>query len=429
MTVGIGIDFGTTNSALAWAGPDSADVAGFCLFGDPVRVYRSLLFFEAEREWVNFRPPAWTGPQAIEQYIETGADGRLMQSMKTFLGSRSLRGTSVFGTDVSLEYLVSLVVGDLWKVAGPQVPAPHRPKIVAGRPVHFAHANTAEDNAFALERLRRAFSLAGLDDIEFVMEPVAAAYHYEAGLTQDELVLVADFGGGTTDFCLLRVGPEAQRLTDDERILGTGGVAIAGDHFDARIVENLVAPQLGRGVKYRSMLGKWLDLPRWIFLKLQRWNELSILKTTENLKMLRQYAATAEEPEKLEALVTLVEDDLGYELFRAVEQTKVGLSKAARAEFHFNAPGVDIEAQLERADFERWIAPELEAIDSTLNDTLRGIGVAARDIDTVFITGGTARVPAVRRIFSARFGEHRLRTGDYLASVASGLAVRAALGD
>jgi hypothetical chaperone protein len=299
---------------------------------------------------------------------------------------------------------------------------------VAGRPVNFAHATSEEDNLFALDRLRKAFALAGLEDVDFVMEPVAAAYHYEASLNRDELVLVADFGGGTTDFCLLRVGPQAQGTTDAERILGTGGVAVAGDNFDARIVEHVVAPQLGRGVKYRSMLGKRLDLPGWIFLKLQRWNELSVLKTSENLKMLREYAATAEEPGKLEALVTLVEDDLGYELFRAVEKAKVALSTAESAKFHFDAPGVDIEAVLHRADFEGWISPELEAIETTLDETLERIGVEPQAIDTVFLTGGTARVPAVRHIFASRFGEERLRTGDYLASVASGLAVHAAKG-
>ena len=426
MAVGIGIDFGTTNSALAWSSTSGADVAEFRLFDSPLRVFRSLLFFEAEREWVNFRPPAWTGPAAVEQYIETGADGRLMQSMKTFLGSRSLRGTSVFGTDISLERLVSLVLEDLWKIADVQVPASRRPTIVAGRPVNFAHARTEEDNAFAVSRLRRAFSYAGFDDVEFVMEPIAAAYHYESGLDRDELVLVADFGGGTTDFCLLRVGPDASRLSDDERVLGTGGVGVAGDNFDARIIENLVAPQLGRGVKYRSHLGKHMDLPSWIFLKLQRWNELSVLKTRENLKMLREYAATADEPSKLEALVTLVEDDLGYELFQAVERAKVQLSGAEKGTLRFEAPGVEIHSVIHRGEFEGWIAAELQAIESTLDETLARVGVHASEVDTVFLTGGTARVPAVRRIFAERFGDTRLRAGDYLASVASGLAVHAA---
>ena len=144
--------------------------------------------------------------------------------------------------------------------------------------------------------------------------------------------------------------------------------------------------------------------------------------------MLREYAATAEEPRKLETLVALVEDDLGYELFRAVEEAKVALSIAESAKFHFGAPGVDIEAVLHRTDFEGWIAPELEAIETTLDETLQRVGVDPMAINTVFLTGGTARVPAVRHIFASRFGEERLRTGDYLASVASGLAVHAAKG-
>ena len=187
----------------------------------------------------------------------------------------------------------------------------------------------------------------------------------------------------------------------------------------------LVAPELGRGMRYRSMLGKHLDLPIWIFLKLRRWNELSVLKSRKNLQMLQSYASMADEPEKLHHLITLVRDDLGYALFQAVERTKVALSTEQAALFDFTAPDVSIQVRVTRSEFEAWIAPETSRIESTLDRLLADVGVASGEVDTVFLTGGTARVPAVRTLFQRRFGEDRIRSGDFLASVASGLAVHA----
>ncbi|MFT5431967.1 MAG: putative chaperone protein, partial [Myxococcota bacterium] len=411
---GIGVDFGTTNSALAKATADGTTVGQFSLFGEATRVFRSVLFFEAERELVAFKPPAWVGPEAIEQYIETGADGRLMQSMKSFLGSKHLRGTSVFGRDVSLEALVATVIRDLWAkgCTGLGFSTTDRPPIVAGRPVEFAYADNEEGNRFAQDRLKRSFEIAGFKDVEFVMEPVAAAFHYEDGLDHDEVVLVADFGGGTTDFCLLRVGPSSIGRPDDERIIGTAGVPVAGDNFDARIVEHLVAPALGKGVQYRSQLGKMMDLPAWMFSRLQRWNELSILKSQKNMQSLERYARSATEPEKIRALIEVVDEDLGYSLFQSVERTKVELSGSTSANFEFKTSSVDIQQRVERADFERWIGNELRQMEAGLDKLLASSGMDPSEINTVFLTGGTALVPAVRQVFTSRFGPDRVRTGD-----------------
>ncbi len=422
MTHGIGIDFGTTNSAVARARGDEVQVARFALDGDLRDVFRSLLFFENDRDWVDGMPPAWCGPEAIENYIESEADGRLMQSMKSFLAVRSFQATRVFGREMRLEQLIAAVIKDLARQAGAAFD-PNKAVVAAGRPVKFAYATEADDHDFAERRLRKAFALAGVSNVTFVPEPLAAALQYESTLSGDEVVLVADFGGGTSDFSLLRLGPShAHELAGPNRIIGTGGVGVAGDNLDARLIQHVVAPALGKGTKYRSMTGDECHLPAWIFRKLKRWHELSVLKSERNMNMLNQYARTALAPERVRALIDVVEYDAGYALYQAVERTKIGLTAEESARLRFSAGAAEVDEIVRRDQFETWIAPDLADIDGAVEELLTRTQIKSGDVDTVFLTGGTAQVPAVRRLFETRFGADRLRASNYLSSVAAGLA-------
>lgn len=425
MALGIGIDFGTTNSALAWSDPSGSGVARFTLLGQPVSTFRSIVYFEEECRWERGRPIAAVGPEAIEGYIEHDGEGRLMQSLKSFLSSRLVAATSVYGYDYPFENLIARILEGLWSRGSTQVAGLNgRPKIVVGRPVRFVGSEDDQTDAYAEGRLKKAFAAAGFDDIELVLEPVAAALHYERSLSADETVLVADFGGGTSDFSILRVGPSFRdNPADRGRVLGTRGVGLAGDALDARIVQHVVAPALGQGSMYRSMTGNILEIPKTIFDKLKRWNELSILKTKSNLDMLHGYLKTAAEPDKIEALIHLVEDNLGYRLYRAIEETKVALSANDTAPFYFEDAGRILSATVARADFESWITPELDAIAGCVDALMNEVGT--QTIDSVFLTGGTGQVPAVRRLFEERFGKDRVKSGEFLTSIASGLAIHA----
>lgn len=202
--------------------------------------YRSLLYLEQIKEQGARTLKSWTGPEGIEHYLAADSKGRLIQSLKTFLTSRSLRSTDVFGRHQTLEDLVARILRDLREKAEKQFGVRIK-SAVAGRPVHFAGADKNEDDSYAEERLKLAFQSAGFESVQFEIEPVAAAYYYESTLDHDELILIGDFGGGTSDFSLIRVGPSFRgKGRNADGIIGNAGVGIAGDAFDAKIIRHVV---------------------------------------------------------------------------------------------------------------------------------------------------------------------------------------------
>jgi hypothetical chaperone protein len=203
-------------------------------------------------------------------------------------------------------------------------------------------------------------------------------------------------------------------------------VGLAGDAFDARIVRNLVSPALGRGSSARSLNKVLPAVPNWVYAKLERWHHLSFLRSNSVMNMLNSSKAEAFEPEKIDALIHLIQEDLGYGLHRAVQKVKCDLSENLVAPFRFSDGVIEIEATVARTDFEDWIAEELGQIEACIDSLMSLSGAAAGDVDMVFLTGGSSFVPAVRRIFETRFGAARIRTGNEFTSVARGLAVKAA---
>ncbi|MDP3523981.1 MAG: Hsp70 family protein, partial [Hoeflea sp.] len=257
-------------------------------------------------------------------------------------------------------------------------------------------------------------------EMHIVYEPVAAAFYFAQNLKQDATVLVADFGGGTSDFSLIRFETIAGRLRVTP--LGQSGVGIAGDQFDARIIDHLVAPEIGKGSRFMSF-GKTLDVPDSYYRNFSRWNQLSIFKTTKEFASLKALVRQAVEPDKLELFIDLIEHDEGYQLHQAVSATKMALSLEDEAEFRFAPLGQTAVKPVRRADFERWIAPDLSQITAALDEVLDRTRTQADEVDRIFLTGGTSFVPAVRRIFTDRFEPGRIETGGELISIAHGLAL------
>jgi hypothetical chaperone protein len=421
----IGIDFGTTNSSVALARGEAIELTRFPRRGGETESFRSVLYMERTRQHGALRIGSWTGPAAIEHYLDADKKGRLIQSLKSYLSSSNLTGTEILGRHFAFDDLISRILRDLREQAQQQFQIEITSAVV-GRPVRFVGAETEADEAFAVSRLRKAFELAGFESIDLCMEPEAAAYAYESTLDHDELILIGDFGGGTSDFSLIRVGPSIRkRGRQPSDLLGNSGLGLAGDAFDARIVRKLVSPALGAGTLLHPASKMLPAVPAWIYANLERWHYLSFLRTRNVSEILRRSKAQAIEPEKIEALITLIDEDLGFQLHQAVQRLKYELSSSESAEFRFIDGTLELRKPVTRADFETWIADDLAAIENCIDSLFTTTNVSMKEVDRVFLTGGTSFVPAVRAIFERRFSAGRVRSGNEFTSVARGLALRA----
>jgi hypothetical chaperone protein len=419
----IGLDFGTTNSAIAVA--EAGKQATLACFGDgsnTTNSFRSILYFPAKDRSSTVKAETKAGPEAISSYLEADTKGRLILSIKSYLASRLFTSTQINGRYFTLEDLIAIILRRLRTTVVEQFGVPAT-SVVLGRPVRFAGADNEVDETLALTRLRSAADLAGFSEVTFELEPVAAAYQYETQLDHDELVLIGDFGGGTSDFTLAQLGPGRKR-TGRNPVIGTSGVAIAGDTFDSRIMMNLVAPKLGLGSYYVS-LGKELPVPVWPYSQLSSWHRTFLLKDPKTMRVLREVANQASEPDKITALIQIISENLGYALYRAVESTKVALTENEDAGFVFAHSSANIEDTLERWRFESWIQPDIQNIATCVKNLFSQHNVNYGDIGSVFLTGGSSFVPYVRRFFAKTFGSHKLKGGEELTTVAKGLALRA----
>ncbi|HSL55147.1 MAG TPA: Hsp70 family protein [Pyrinomonadaceae bacterium] len=419
----IGLDFGTTNSSIAVADEDrQAALAAFADGPATTTSFRSILYFPARDKSSPQKVETQAGPEAINSYLDADTKGRLIVSIKSYLASPLFTSTSINGRNYTLEDLIAIILRRLRTGAMEQF-GTAATQVVLGRPVRFSGAENEADEKLALQRLTAAAERAGFKQISFELEPVAAAYQYETQLDHDELVLIGDFGGGTSDFTLARLGP-GRKKAGRSPVLGTSGVAIAGDTFDSRIMMRLVAPKLGLGSHYIS-LGKELPVPVWVYSQLSSWHHMFLLKEPKTMAVLREVRNQATEPQKVAALVQIIAENLGYALYRAVEQTKVQLTEKELAGFLFSQSIVRLEDSLERWQFESWIQDDIQNIAACIRSLLDQCGVKPADIDSIFLTGGSSFVPVVRRFFSRTFGANKLRSGEELTTVAKGLALRA----
>lgn len=409
---GVGIDFGTTNSVLALATDDGRVESRFWPTKDTTTAtFRTALTFWREGRGVAHA----AGPEAIARAESPVGEQRFIQSLKTHLASRAFADTRLYGQRFTIEELVATFLRHLTEGAGLSGP------VVAGRPVVFAGG--AVDEALAVRRLDAAYAQAGLPGVALAYEPLGAAYWYARGLKRDETVLVADFGGGTSDFSVMRFSRSGGRLAAEP--LSHAGVGIAGDTFDTRIIDHAIAPRLGKGASYRSF-EKNLPIPAYVHAAFAQWHQLSWLKSGTILADLRKLAAASDRGAELEALATIVEMDMGLALYRAVGEAKATLSRNETARLRFGGWGIALEAEITRTDFESWIAADLAAISRAVDEAILRAKIGAHEVDAVFLTGGTSFVPAVQRIFADRFAPERLHQGDAFQSVASGLALMAA---
>jgi hypothetical chaperone protein len=406
------IDFGTSNSLLAAASHDRVfdPVPLDAEAADPT-ILRSILCF----------PDAggvFVGGEALRQFIEHGAEGRLLRSIKHHLGSRSFRGTVIRGRLVSAEELVGALLRQMRVRADAFFGAEVR-RVLLGRPVHF----DGEDDVFAEARLRKAAEVAGFEEVHFLPEPVAAARAFGAAADREEVALIGDFGGGTSDFTVLRIGTRALERSD---VLAVGGVAVAGDALDASLMRAQVGRHFGAEVQYRAPFGKnVLRMPQGIVQHLCSPAHLSILQRRDIASFLadvRRWSLSGEDRRRMDQLTALVEETQGFHLFEAIERAKRTLSSAKKAEIVFSHPGIEVREPVTRPGFEEASRREVDAILRCLEETVRAAGVAFDDIGVVCCTGGTAKVPRIAAEIRRRLPAARMEQFKGFHSVVEGLA-------
>ncbi|MBB2700865.1 Hsp70 family protein [Rhizobium phaseoli] len=417
MAQALGLDFGTTNTVLATADGGATHSMAFTSTAGTADSMRTALSFMKDAQLGASALKVEAGHAAIRQFIDNPGECRFLQSIKTFAASALFQGTLIFAKRHNFEDLMEVFIRRLRNYAGDSWPSDVS-RIVTGRPVHFAGASPDPD--LATQRYNEALSRFGFPEIHYVYEPVAAAFYFAQNLKRDATVLVADFGGGTTDYSLIRFETVAGRLTATP--IGHSGVGVAGDHFDYRMIDNIVAPLIGKGSHFKSF-DKILEVPSNYYSSFGRWNQLSIFKTTREFEDLKKLVRTSLEPEKLEIFIDLIDHDEGYPLYQAVSATKMALSAADEAPFDFAPLGRSGHRSVRRSDFEGWIADDLARIEGALDEVLENTNTKPAEIDKVFLTGGTSFVPAVRRIFTERFDRDRIESGGELLSIAHGLAL------
>lgn len=417
MATALGLDFGTTNTVLAFRQGDGTRSVAFESSAGVSDSMRTCLSFMKDPAFGAQALKVEAGAAAIRTFIDNPGEVRFLQSIKTFAASALFQGTLIHGRRHRFEDLMEVFLKRLSHYAGQDLGRTHG-KVVAGRPVKFA--GSSPDEGLALARYNEALGRLGFPEVHFVHEPVAAAFYFAQSLKADATVLVADFGGGTTDYSIIRFETSGGRLA--ARPVGHSGVGVAGDNFDFRIIDHVVSPQIGKGSLYKSF-DKVLEVPSNYYANFGRWNQLSIFKTLKDFQDLKQLVRASLDPERLELFVDLIEHDEGYPLYQAVSAAKMALSQAEEVEFFFPPLGVHSKRVIRRAAFEGWIADDLRLMEKALDDVLAETCTAPAAIDKVFLTGGTSFVPAVRRMFENRFDRDRIESGGELLSIAHGLAL------
>ncbi len=438
----IGMDFGTTNSGMAVYDGHTVNILPLDPTNRNPRVLRTAMYITKEQG-------VFIGREAIDRYyehnlgrvvktrkvwigeIELFADekfyiidayawvdvsepGRLLLSVKSRLREKDHPGAIIGQHFYALEDLIALYL-TVTKVRAEQMLGHELHNVVLGRPVHFS--TNPEYDRLAQSRLLQAAFRAGYEKVYLQPEPIAAAYSYETTIDEVQNVLVFDFGGGTLDITVMRLGDPQQR-----KVLATGGVPIAGDIFDQKLTRAKLPQHFGEGSRYGPRR-KAMHTPKWIYDAFSNWQTIIELQTAENKRILQDIARTAQHRHQIEALISLVSSNYGLKMFDMVEQSKRVLSNKRGAEIRLDGVDFKVREFVTRTQFERIIRSDIMTIEAELERTLQASGLDAGQIDAVIRTGGSAQIPAFYQMLCKRFGVSKVQSVDTFSSVTAGLGV------
>nr|WP_312971214.1 Hsp70 family protein [Pseudomonas sp.] len=406
-----GIDFGTSNSTVGWLRPGGETLIPL---EDGKITLPSVVFFNLEE-----RRPVY-GRMALHEYLE-GYEGRLMRSLKSLLGSKLLKSeTAVMGSALPFKDLLGFFIGELKKRAETVAERPFD-AVVLGRPVFFVDDDPLADQE-AENTLVAVAQKLGFKDVSFQYEPIAAAFDYESTIEREELVLIVDIGGGTSDFSLVRLAPERRQQAErQDDILATGGVHIGGTDFDKQLSLAGVMPLFGYGSRMKSDA----PMPTSMHLNLATWHTINMVYAAASQRALQNMRYDIIDLTGIDRLFKLIEQRAGHWLAMQVEESKIALTEHLQHPIDLQRIETSLVAELTRALFEDSIAPLLERIRDSVTALLADAGVGLEQVDTVFFTGGSSGVPALRQSVATLLPNARHVEGNTFGSIGSGLAIEA----
>lgn len=408
-----GLDFGTSNSAI---GLFKNGVPALAPVESNDTLIPSAVFFDYET-----KGRVLFGAEAISTYVGQH-DGRLMRALKTILASPLIDEKTALGSRmIPLTEVVEIFVRHL-KMKAEEFTGEEVTSVVHGRPVRFVENDDAADSR-AENVLEGIAKRVGFRDIAFVYEPIAAAYHYEELVTDEETVLIADIGGGTSDFTVIRIGPKRRARPDRSGdILSNDGVRIGGTDFDSLLSLGAVMPLLGLGT---YLVEKNLPMPNSLYFELASWPTINFTYTFQNERMVLELVAGSREPEKIARLLKVIRQRLGHRIAFAVENAKIELSDKSEILLPLEFVESDLAAAATRQGFDEVIAAKTDRLYATAAKCIRDAGLRSDAIQTIFFTGGSSRVPAVREAVMRAAPAARTSSGSDFLSVALGLTLEA----
>jgi hypothetical chaperone protein len=404
-----GIDFGTSNSSIAIA--SNGNVSLVPVEGSSVTVPSAMFFLRKGNV-------PYYGKEAVNKFL-TRQPGRLMRSLKRVLGTPIMKqGTMVNGEHMKFDQIIASFLQNLKEKADAQA-GQEIENVVMGRPVHFVD-NDPEANSRAQAELRSVAQLLGYKNIDFQYEPIAAAFAHEVNIAGEKLALVADLGGGTSDFTVIRLSNKYINKYDRSGdILANTGVRIGGNDFDKDLSLAAIMPEIG----YKSTYGtKNLEVPLRHYYDLSEWSKVNMLYTTKIISQTRQLLFESHDKPRFKRLLQVLEQETGHALLAITEETKIALTDSAQYQTPFTFLEEGLSTTVTREQFDTAISQQIQKISNAALQCLSEAGVNAQDIDLVILTGGTTEVPSVQSEFRKLFPNAQLADENKLSSVGLGLA-------
>lgn len=408
-----GIDFGTTNSALAIYNEETGEIQDTIIIPSLIYFYHQLNT-GSHKNYV-------VGEESIAAYLADGMKGRFIKSIKQILSRSSFTETRIHNKRYNASDLVAFILKELKERADQLIGQDCR-KAVIGRPVFFDDDNVQKDT-LAQTRLSQAAEIAGFEQVRFQFEPIGAAFAYEKTLVRKENVLVADLGGGTTDFTYLVLDPEKVGSKDRKNdMMANGGIYVGGDSFDSAFMWEKGTPYFGKHTQYEATPGRVLTVPKSLFANICSWEQMNFFNGLRIQKDIEDYYYFSGNDPLFKNLITLIENNLGYSVFQSIEKTKITLSNEDAALFNYSNMGIRIKEEISLADYEQIIKKDVDSIANYLDKFLSDNNIDPQQIDSLFLTGGTSMVGAIQKLFKTKFPQVNLNSGDNFKSVAKGLA-------